>query len=30
MSRYYFIEQIVAIEQMQVLCRVLAVSAVGY
>ena len=30
MSRYQFIEQVAAIEPVQVLCRVLEVSAAGY
>lgn len=30
MSRYQFIEQVAAIEPMQVLCRVLQISTAGY
>ena len=30
MSRYQFIEQVTATEPVQVLCRVLEVSAAGY
>lgn len=30
MSRYQFIDQVVTTEPVQVLCRVLAVSAAGY
>jgi putative transposase len=30
MSRYQFIEQVATTEPVQVLCRVLAVSAAGY